>query len=35
MVESQFELVETLDHLGIYQGTGETDRVVFIMRKRK
>jgi hypothetical protein len=35
MVESQFELVETLDHLGIYQGTGETDRIVFIMRKRK
>lgn len=35
MVESHFELVETLDHLGIYQGTGETDRIVFIMRKRK
>jgi len=35
MVESNFELVETLEHLGVYQGTGETDRIVFIMRKRK
>ena len=35
MVESQFELVETLDHFSAFQGTGETEGIVFIMRKMK
>lgn len=35
MVDSRFELVETLDYLTLYQGTCETSGIVFIMRKKK
>jgi hypothetical protein len=35
MVENQFELVETLDYIYTYQGSGGTSGIVFIMRKRK
>lgn len=35
MVESDFELVETLDYTSTYQGTGGTSGIVFIMRKKK
>jgi hypothetical protein len=35
MVENQFELVETLDYIYTYQGSGGTSGVVFIMRKKK
>ena len=35
MVENQFELVETLDYISTYQGTGGTSGIVFIMRKMK
>ena len=35
MVEDDFELVETLDFIELYQGTGETSGIVFIMRKEK
>jgi hypothetical protein len=35
MVESEFELVETLDYMETYQGSGGTSGIVFIMRKKK
>ena len=35
MVESQYELVQTLDYTDNYSGTGGTTGVVFIMRKNK
>ena len=35
MVENQFELVETVDYTSIYQGSGGTSGIVFIMRKKK
>lgn len=35
MVENQFELVETLDFIDTYQGTGGTSGIVFIMRQKK
>lgn len=35
MVENQFELVETLDFIYTYQGSGGTSGIVFIMRKKK
>ena len=35
MVESDFELVETLDYTSTYQGTGGTSGIVFIVRKKK
>lgn len=34
MVESKFELVETLDYTANYGGSGGTSGIVFIMRKR-
>ncbi|GEP96725.1 hypothetical protein [Chitinophaga cymbidii] len=34
MVENQFELVETLDYASSYMGSGGTDGIVFIMRKK-
>jgi hypothetical protein len=34
MTESQFELVETLNLIESYQGTGGTSGIVFIMRKK-
>lgn len=34
MVESEFELVETLDYTSSYEGHGGTSGVVFIMRKK-
>ncbi|MEJ5962993.1 hypothetical protein [Pedobacter immunditicola] len=35
MVESQFELVQTLDYNYSYSGSGGTSGIVFIMRKTK
>jgi hypothetical protein len=35
MVDNQFELVETLDYISTYQGTGGTSGVVFIMKKKE
>lgn len=35
MVDNQFELVQTLDYIYTYQGTGGTSGIVFIMRKKK
>jgi len=35
MVDNQFELVETLDYVYTYQGSGGTSGIVFIMRKKK
>lgn len=35
MVENHFELVETLDYTYAYQGSGGTDGIVFIMKKKK
>lgn len=34
MTENQFELVETLDHIFTYMGSGGTSDIVFIMRKK-
>jgi len=34
MTESQFELVETVNLMETYQGTGGTSGIVFIMRKK-
>jgi hypothetical protein len=34
MVENQFELVETLDFIYTYQGSGGTSGIVFIMKKK-
>ena len=34
MVESQFELVQTLDYTSNYSGSGGTSGIVFIMRKK-
>jgi hypothetical protein len=34
MVESEFELVETLDYADTFQGSGGTSGIVFIMRKK-
>jgi len=35
MVDNQYELVETLDYLHMYQGSGGTSGIVFIMRTKK
>jgi len=35
MVESQYELVQTLDYTDTYSGSGGTSGIVFIMRKNK
>lgn len=35
MVESQFELVRTLDYTASYSGSGGTSGIVFIMRKKQ
>lgn len=35
MVEKQFELVETLELISSYQGSGGTSGIIFILRKRK
>ena len=35
MVENKFELVETLDYIYTYLGSGGTSGIVFIMRKKK
>ena len=35
MVENQFELVETLELISSYQGSGGTSGIIFIMKKRK
>jgi uncharacterized membrane protein len=34
MVNHQFELVETLDYISTYQGSGGTSGIVFIMKKK-
>ncbi len=35
LVDKKFELVETLDFIETYQGSGGTSGIVFIMRKKK
>ena len=35
MVESQFELVETLDYMNTFEGSGGTYGIAFIMRKKR
>tara|TARA_R110002012_G_scaffold322087_1_gene555013 strand:+ start:58024 stop:58374 length:351 start_codon:yes stop_codon:yes gene_type:complete len=35
MVENQFELVETLNITSNFEGTGGTEGIVFIMRRKK
>ncbi len=35
MVDKKFELLETLDFIETYQGSGGTSGIVFIMRKNK